>query len=34
MLVYMLAIRAEEKYLEDLFGDKYIAYKNRVSRWP
>lgn len=26
-------IRHEEKMLEDIFGDKYIVYKNKVRRW-
>lgn len=27
------AIRPEEAYLEQRFGDVYLAYKNRVRRW-
>jgi len=26
-------IAAEEKYLEEMFGDQYLAYRKRVRRW-
>lgn len=26
-------IRGEERFLEELFGDRYLAYKSRVRRW-
>lgn len=26
-------IRGEEEFLEDAFGDHYLAYKSRVRRW-
>ena len=32
-LIYLLAIRHEEAYLEDKFGDSYRAYKMTVRRW-
>ena len=32
-LIYHLAIRHEEIYLEEKFGDSYRAYKNTVRRW-
>jgi protein-S-isoprenylcysteine O-methyltransferase Ste14 len=35
-LVYLLqqqVIRREEAYLEQKFGDSYLAYKRRVRRW-
>ena len=31
--IYHLAIRHEEDYLEEKFGDSYREYKNRVRRW-
>ena len=33
VLVYLIAIRPEEDYLERKFGDEYLAYKSRVRRW-
>lgn len=33
LLVYWIAIAKEEAYLEEKFGEEYIAYKNRVRRW-
>lgn len=32
-LIYRIAIRHEETYLEGKFGDSYRAYKRRVRRW-
>lgn len=32
-LIYNIAIRHEEIYLEEKFGDSYRAYKRRVRRW-
>jgi len=32
-LIYHLAIRPEEAYLEEKFGDSYLAYKACVRRW-
>ena len=32
-LLYRLAIRPEEAYLEQEFGDSYRVYKKRVRRW-
>ncbi|MCJ8304221.1 isoprenylcysteine carboxylmethyltransferase family protein, partial [Shewanella sp.] len=31
--VYYLAIRPEEAYLTEKFGDEYLAYRSRVRRW-
>jgi protein-S-isoprenylcysteine O-methyltransferase Ste14 len=33
ILVYLLAIKREEAYLEAKFGEEYLAYKSRVRRW-
>jgi protein-S-isoprenylcysteine O-methyltransferase Ste14 len=33
VLVYLIAIRPEEAYLERKFGDEYLVYKARVRRW-
>jgi protein-S-isoprenylcysteine O-methyltransferase Ste14 len=33
IFTYHLIIRAEEKFLEARFGEKYCAYKNRVHRY-
>ena len=27
------AVRPEEEYLEQKFGDLYLAYKAKVNRW-
>lgn len=32
-LLHRFAILPEEAYLERKFGDDYLAYKSRVSRW-
>lgn len=32
-LLYYLAIAKEEIYLEEKFGEEYLAYKNKVRRW-
>lgn len=32
-LIYNIAIRHEEVYLEEKFGDSYRAYKEKVRRW-
>ena len=32
-LIYHLAIRHEEDYLEEKFGESYRAYKSTVRRW-
>lgn len=33
MLMFHLQILQEEQYLEKQFGDKYVAYKNKVCRY-
>lgn len=32
-VLWLVAIRPEEAYLEEKFGDEYVAYKRRVRRW-
>ena len=32
-LVYTIAIKKEELYLEEKFGEEYMHYKNQVRRW-
>jgi protein-S-isoprenylcysteine O-methyltransferase Ste14 len=31
--IYLMAIRHEETYLEEKFGESYLAYKDSVRRW-
>jgi len=31
--LYFIAIKKEEKYLEEKFGDEYLDYKKKVRRW-
>jgi len=31
--VYFIAIKKEEAYLEQKFGDEYLTYKSNVRRW-
>lgn len=31
--IYYIAIKPEEAYLADKFGDEYLSYKKRVRRW-
>ena len=33
IIIYYIAIKKEEKYLEDKFGGEYLDYKNKVRRW-
>lgn len=33
MAVYIVAIKKEEVYLEQKFGEEYLNYKNKVRRW-
>ena len=33
MVITLYAIRREERYLEKLFGQDYLDYKQRVRRW-
>jgi protein-S-isoprenylcysteine O-methyltransferase Ste14 len=33
ILVYYIAIRKEETYLEKKFGGEYVDYKSKVRRW-
>jgi protein-S-isoprenylcysteine O-methyltransferase Ste14 len=33
IIIYLIAIRPEEAYLERKFGDRYLIYKNSVRRW-
>lgn len=32
-LVYYIAIKKEEAYLESKFGEQYLCYKRKVRRW-
>jgi protein-S-isoprenylcysteine O-methyltransferase Ste14 len=33
VLLQLLVIRREEAYLEEKFGQAYLAYKQSVRRW-
>lgn len=33
ILVYFIAIKKEELYLEEKFGEEYLRYKSKVRRW-
>lgn len=33
LVLYHIAIKHEEKYLEEKFGESYLAYKKSVRRW-
>jgi protein-S-isoprenylcysteine O-methyltransferase Ste14 len=33
LVIYTIAVRHEEAYLERKFGDRYIEYKRSVRRW-
>ena len=33
VIVYFAAIRPEERFLEEMFGSDYAAYRSRVRRW-
>ena len=33
LAIYYFAIKKEEAYLEQKFGDEYLLYKQRVRRW-
>ena len=33
IIIFFTAIRHEEAYLEEKFGDSYREYKQRVRRW-
>ncbi|MDA0689165.1 MAG: isoprenylcysteine carboxylmethyltransferase family protein [Proteobacteria bacterium] len=33
VLVYLIAIAKEENYLQQKFGEEYLAYKRSVRRW-
>lgn len=33
ILLTALVIKPEERYLEQKFGEEYVAYRNRVRRW-
>lgn len=33
IVIYFIAIKKEELYLENKFGQEYLAYKEKVRRW-
>ena len=33
IILYFIAIKKEERYLEEKFGDEYLEYKKNVRRW-
>lgn len=33
LLVYHIAIKKEEAYLTEVFGEEYVAYRQKVRRW-
>lgn len=33
VIIYYIAIKKEEAYLEEKFGEEYVYYKNKVRRW-
>jgi len=33
VIIYYIAIKKEEVYLEEKFGKEYLHYKNKVRRW-
>lgn len=33
VIIYYIAIKKEEAYLEEKFGEEYLHYKNKVRRW-
>lgn len=33
LIIHFYAVRREERYLEQLFGQDYLDYKQRVRRW-
>ena len=33
VIIYYTAIKKEEAYLEEKFGEEYVHYKNKVRRW-
>ena len=33
IMLFFIAIKKEERYLEEKFGDEYLEYKKNVRRW-